>query len=40
MSVYFSWGRPLDPAPEALGLENEPPVEAMNEKARRKYFNR
>lgn len=30
----------LDPAPEALGLENEPPVEAMNEKARRKYFNR
>ena len=30
----------LDPAPEALGLENEPPVEAMNAKARRKYFNR
>ena len=30
----------LDPPPEALGLENEPPVEAMNAKARRKYFNR
>lgn len=30
----------LDPVPEALGLEKEPPVEAMNEKARRKYFNR
>lgn len=30
----------LDPAPETLGLENEPPVMAMNAKARRKYFNR
>lgn len=30
----------LDPTPEALGLANEPPIEAMNAKARRKYFNR
>jgi hypothetical protein len=30
----------LNPAPETLGLENEPPVAAMSPKARRKYFNR
>lgn len=30
----------LDPAPEALGMANEPPVESMTAKARRKYFNR
>jgi hypothetical protein len=30
----------LDLAPEALGLESDPTVEAMNAKAWRKYFNR
>ena len=30
----------LNPSPETLGLENEPPVAAMSPKARRKYFNR
>jgi len=30
----------LKPIPKTLGLENEPPVEAMSPKSGRKYFNR